>query len=362
MYIHQRKEWPKFTWDTEIITPLLGEVRHQQGKILGIMRGLGFQLQEETVLKTLTLDVVKSSEIEGEKLNPEQVRSSIAKRLGIEIAGAVPTERTIDGVVDMLLDATQRYDEPLTDDRLFGWHAALFPTGRSGIYKIKTATWRDDAMQVTSGPMGKEIVHFEAPSANRVPTEMNLFLDWFNSNQGLDPVIKAAFAHLWFVTIHPFEDGNGRISRAITDMQLARADKSKQRFYSMSAQIQSDRNTYYKLLESTQKGDVNITSWLEWFLICLLQSMSQTDETISSTVKRAHFWETHRTTEFNNRQQKVLQLLLDDFFGKLTVSKYAKITKVSVDTSLRDIQDLISKGIVVQEGKGRSTSYELIPI
>ena len=191
---------------------------------------------------------------------------------------------------------------------------------------------------------------------------MNLFLDWFNSNQGLDPVIKAAFAHLWFVTIHPFEDGNGRISRAITDMQLARADKSKQRFYSMSAQIQSDRNTYYKLLESTQKGDVNITSWLEWFLICLLQSMSQTDETISSTVKRAHFWETHRTTEFNNRQQKVLQLLLDDFFGKLTVSKYAKITKVSVDTSLRDIQDLISKGIVVQEGKGRSTSYELIPI
>ena len=277
MYIHQRKEWPKFTWDTEIITPLLGEVRHQQGKILGIMRGLGFQLQEETVLKTLTLDVVKSSEIEGEKLNPEQVRSSIAKRLGIEIAGAVPTERTIDGVVDMLLDATQRYDEPLTDDRLFGWHAALFPTGRSGIYKIKTATWRDDAMQVTSGPMGKEIVHFEAPSANRVPTEMNLFLDWFNSNQGLDPVIKAAFAHLWFVTIHPFEDGNGRISRAITDMQLARADKSKQRFYSMSAQIQSDRNTYYKLLESTQKGDVNITSWLEWFLICLLQSMSQTD-------------------------------------------------------------------------------------
>lgn len=362
MYIHQRKEWPKFTWDTEIITPLLGEVRHQQGKIIGSMRGLGFQLQEETVLKTLTLDVVKSSEIEGEKLNPEQVRSSIAKRLGIEIAGAVATERTIDGVVEMLLDATQNYNKPLTADRLFGWHAALFPTGRSGIYKIKTATWRDDAMQVTSGPMGKEIVHFEAPSANRVPTEMSLFLDWFNSNQSLDPVLKAAFAHLWFVTIHPFEDGNGRITRAITDMQLARADKSKQRFYSMSAQIQSDRNMYYKLLETTQKGDLNITSWLEWFLKCLLHSMSQTDETISSTVKRAHFWETHRNTEFNNRQQKILQMLLDDFFGKLTVSKYAKITKVSVDTSLRDIQDLISKGIVVQEGKGRSTSYQLIPI
>ena len=360
MYIHQRKDWTKFTWNAEVITPLLGEVRHRQGKILGVMQGLGFRLQEETVLKTLTLDVVKSSEIEGEQLNPEQVRSSIARRLGIEIAGAVTAERNVEGVVEMLLDATQHYDEPLSDDRLFGWHAALFPTGRSGMYKIKTAAWRDDAMQVTSGPMGKERVHFEAPAADKVPTEMNAFLDWFNTNQDIDPVLKAAFAHLWFVTIHPFEDGNGRITRAITDMQLARADQSKQRFYSMSAQIQADRNTYYEILESTQKGDLDITPWLEWFLTCLLHSMAQTDETISLTLQRAQFWETHRTTEFNPRQQKILQLLLDDFFGKLTVSKYAKITKVSTDTSLRDIQDLMSKGILSQEGSGRGTSYTLV--
>jgi Fic family protein len=324
------------------------------------MQGLGFRLQEETLLKTLTLDVVKSSEIEGEQLNPEQVRSSIARRLGIEIAGAVPAERNVEGVVEMLLDATQRYDEPLSDERLYGWHAALFPTGRSGIYKIKTATWRDDAMQVTSGPMGKERVHFEAPSAEKVPAEMKAFLDWFNANQDIDPVLKAAFAHLWFVTIHPFEDGNGRITRAITDMQLARADQSKKRFYSMSAQIQADRNAYYEILESTQKGDSDITPWLEWFLTCLLHSMEQTDETIAVTLKRAQFWETHRANDFTPRQQKILQLLLDDFFGKLTVSKYAKITKVSTDTSLRDIQDLIGKGILEQEGSGRGTSYALV--
>ncbi|TDE30452.1 Fic family protein [Flavobacterium ranwuense] len=362
MYIHQKNDWPKFTWDADVITPLLGNVRHRQGKILGMMQGLGFRLQEETVLKTLTLDVLKSSEIEGEQLNPEQVRSSIARRLGIEIAGAVPAERNVEGVVEMLLDATQRYEEPLSDDRLFGWHAALFPTGRSGMYKIKTAAWRDDAMQVTSGPMGKETIHFEAPSADKVPTEMNVFLDWFNSNQDIDPVLKAAFAHLWFVTIHPFEDGNGRITRAITDMQLARADQSKQRFHSMSAQIQAERDTYYAILESTQKGDLDITDWLEWFLDCLLRSMAQTDETIAAILKRTQFWETHRTTNFNSRQQKMLELLLDDFFGKLTVSKYAKITKVSTDTSLRDIQDLMGKGIIEQEGSGRSTSYKLITI
>lgn len=362
MYIHQKNDWPKFTWDADVITPLLGTVRHRQGKILGMMQGLGFRLQEETVLKTLTLDVLKSSEIEGEQLNPEQVRSSIARRLGIEIAGAVPAERHVEGVVEMLLDATQRYDEPLSDERLFGWHAALFPTGRSGMYKIKTAAWRDDAMQVTSGPMGKETMHFEAPSADKVPTEMNVFLDWFNSNQDIDPVLKAAFAHLWFVTIHPFDDGNGRITRAITDLQLARADQSKQRFYSMSAQIQAERDTYYAILESTQKGDLDITDWLEWFLDCLLRSMAQTDETIAAILKRAQFWETHRTTNFNSRQQKILELLLDDFFGKLTVSKYAKITKVSTDTSLRDIQDLMGKGIIEQEGSGRSTSYKLIAV
>jgi len=362
MYIHQRKDWTKFTWDAEVITPLLGQVRHKQGKILGVMQGLGFRLQEETVLKTLTLDVVKSSEIEGEQLNPEQVRSSIARRLGIEIAGAVPAERNVEGVVEMLLDATQQYDGPLDDERLFAWHAALFPTGRSGMFKIKTAAWRDDAMQVTSGPMGKETIHFDAPSADKVPAEMELFLEWFNSNQDIDPVLKAAFAHLWFVTIHPFEDGNGRITRAITDMQLARADQSKMRFYSMSAQIQADRKHYYDILERTQKGDSDITPWLEWFLTCLLHSMAQTDDTISLTLKRAQFWEMHRTTFFNARQQKMLQLLLDDFFGKLTVSKYAKIAKVSTDTSLRDIQDLMAKGILAQEGSGRGTSYVLVVV
>ena len=358
MYIHQNKNWPKFTWDAEIVIPLLGEVRHRQGLILGVMQGLGFRLQEETMLKTLTLDVLKSSEIEGERLNPEQVRSSVARRLGIEIAGAVPAERNVEGVVEMLLDATQQYDEPLSDERLFGWHAALFPTGRSGMHKIKTAAWREDAIQVTSGPMGKETIHFEAPGAAKVATEMNTFLDWFNTNQDIDPVLKAAFAHLWFVTIHPFEDGNGRITRAITDMQLARADKSKQRFYSLSAQIQAKRDQYYDILETTQKGDLNITTWLTWFLNCLLQSMAQTDETIATTLKRAQFWETHRNIDFNPRQQKILKLLLDDFFGKLTVSKYAKITKVSTDTSLRDIQDLVYKGIMEQEGSGRGTSYK----
>ncbi len=362
MYIHQKTNWPKFTWDAEVITPLLGEVRHRQGKILGVMQGLGFRLQEETVLNTLTLDVVKSSEIEGEQLNPEQVRSSIARRLGIEIAGAVPAERNVEGVVEMLLDATQQYDAPLSEERLFGWHASLFPTGHSGMQKIKTAAWRDDAIQVTSGPMGKERLHFEAPSADQVPIAMIVFLKWFNANQGIDPVLKAAFAHLWFVTIHPFEDGNGRITRAITDMQLARADQSKQRFYSMSAQIQAERSTYYDILETTQKGDLDTTDWLKWFLDCLLHSMRQTDETITAILKRAQFWETHRTTDFNPRQQKILQLLLEDFFGKLSVSKYAKITKVSTDTALRDIQDLMAKGILEKEGSGRGVSYQLLTV
>lgn len=357
MYIYQKKNWPKFSWDAIVITPLLGEVRHRQGKILGLMQGLGFRMQEETVLQTLTLDVLKSSEIEGEQLNPEQVRSSIARRLGIAIAGAVPADRHVEGVVAMLLDATQQYDAPLSNDRLFGWQAALFPTGHSGIYKIKTAAWRDDTIQVTSGPMGKETVHFEAPSADKIPLEMNAFLAWFNTHQAIDPILKAAFAHLWFVTLHPFEDGNGRIARALTDMQLARADQSKQRFYSMSAQIQAERNSYYAILEATQKGDLDITPWLHWFLNCLLHSMAQTDATIALTLQRAQFWETHRGADFNSRQHKILQLLLDDFFGKLTVSKYAKITKVSTDTSLRDIQDLVGKGVLEQVGSGRGTFY-----
>lgn len=359
MYIHQRKDWPNFTWDADKISPLLGAVRHNQGKILGQMQALGFKLQEETMLKALTLDVVKTSQIEGELLNPEQVRSSIARRLGIEIAGAVPAERSVEGIVEMLLDATQSYAKPLTAERLFDWHAALFPTGRSGMYKINVGAWRTDVMQVTSGPMGKEIIHFEAPPAAKVPAEMQQFLDWMEANQEIDLVIRAAIAHLWFVTIHPFDDGNGRIARAIADLQLARADQSSQRFYSMSAQIQAERNKYYDILENTQKGDLDITPWLEWFLDCLMHSMAQTDEVVSKTLTCAKFWETHREIELNARQQKILNLLLDDFFGVLNVSKYAKINKTSTDTALRDIKDLMLKDILEQEGSGRSTTYRL---
>ena len=359
MYIHQQKNWPQFTWDAELITKILGSVRHRQGQILGQMQALGFRIQEETMLKALTMDVMKSSEIEGELLNPEQIRSSIARRLGIEIAGALPTERDVEGIVEMMLDATQRYDAPLTTERLFDWHAALFPTGRSGMYKIKTAAWRDDVMQVTSGAMGKETVHFEAPSASKVPSEMTIFLEWIENHINLDPVLKAGLAHLWFVTIHPFDDGNGRIARAITDMLLARADKSPQRFYSMSAQIQAERNKYYDILESTQKGDLDVTAWLIWFLDCLMRSMDQTDETIKKTMVRVQFWETNKETLFNARQQKILQLLLDDFFGILSVSKYAKIAKTSTDTALRDLQDLVKKEVIEQQGSGRSTSYKL---
>lgn len=359
MYIYEQKNWPQFTWDTESISKILGSVRHRQGQILGQMQALGFRIQEETMLKALTMDVIKSSEIEGELLNPEQVRSSIARRLGIEIAGALPAERDVDGIVEMMLDATQRYDMPLTDERLFDWHAALFPTGRSGMYKIKTAAWRDDVMQVTSGAMGKEIVHFEAPPPSKVPTEMSTFLNWIEKYTAIDDVLKAGIAHLWFVTIHPFDDGNGRIARAITDMLLARADKSSQRFYSMSAQIQAERNKYYDILESTQKGNLDITAWLIWFLDCLMRSMEQTDETIKKTLARAQFWEKNKETSFNARQQKILQLLLDDFFGTLKVSKYAKIAKTSTDTALRDLQDLVKKEVLEQVGSGRSTSYQL---
>jgi Fic family protein len=359
MYIYEQKNWPKFAWDTELITKILGSVRHRQGKILGQMQALGFQIQEETMLKALTMDVMKSSEIEGELLNPEQVRSSIARRLGIEIAGAIPSERNVEGIVEMMLDATQQYTIPLTEERLFDWHAALFPTGRSGMHKIKTAAWRDDVMQVTSGPMGKERVHFEAPAASKVPREMSLFLEWIEKEQNLDLVLKAGLAHLWFVTIHPFDDGNGRIARALTDMLLAQADKSPQRFYSMSAQIQAERNEYYDILENTQKGDLDITPWLIWFLDCLIRSMDQTDETIAKTMVRAQFWETHKETLLNARQQKILQLLLDNFYGNLNVSKYAKIVKTSTDTALRDLQDLVKKDIIEQLGSGRSTSYRL---
>lgn len=364
MYIFRRADWPNFTWSAEAILSRLGEVHQRQGRILGQMQAVGFKIREDTMLDTLTLDVTKSSEIEGERLNAEQVRSSIARRLGLDIGGAVPADRHVEGVVEMMLDATQQYEEYLTEERLFDWHAALFPTGRSGMHKITVGGWRTPEtgpMQVVSGPMGRETVHFEAPQAGVVAAEMRRFLEWFNGSGDTDPIVKAGVAHLWFVTIHPFDDGNGRITRALTDMQLARADHSAQRFYSMSAQILKERKTYYELLESTQKAGLDITPWLQWFLDCLYSAMNNTEKILAAIFDRRRFYELHRDTELNIRQQKMIAILLDGFYGKLSTSKWAKMAKCSQDTALRDIQDLVNKGILGrQPGGGRSTNYALI--
>ncbi len=361
VYIHEQDNWPYFTWDNKSVLLKLGETRNLQGRLLGKMETLGFDLQNEAVLDTLTLDVIKSSEIEGEFLEREQVRSSIARRLGLDIAGSVYSERNVEGVVEMMLDATQRYATPLTSDRLFDWHAALFPTGRSNMYKITVAGWRKDPMQVVSGAMGKEKVHYEAPKPELVAQEMDNFLYWFENENELDLVLKAAIAHLWFLTIHPFDDGNGRIARAITDMLLARSDKSVQRFYSMSAQIRVERKEYYNILEKTQKGHLDITEWILWFLNCLINAINATEDILSKVLYKAEFWKLHSTTILNKRQQKMINKLLDGFTGKLTSSKWAKINKCSQDTALRDIQDLIKKNILQKEASGgRSTNYELV--
>lgn len=363
-YIYQLHDWPNFSWNHEAVLAPLGTVRHLQGKLLGRMSALGFVLQQEAELETLTLDVLKSTEIEGEFLNAEQVRSSIARRLGMDISRLVSSDRHVDGVVEMMLDATQHNNQPLTAERLFGWHAALFPTGRSGMHKIVVGAWRDDStgpMQVVSGGMGREQVHFQAPDAGILDKEMNVFIHWFNQEDKMDPVIKAAIAHLWFVTIHPFDDGNGRIARAITDLQLSRADGSSQRFYSMSAQIQLERNRYYEILEHTQKGDLDITAWLLWFLDCLTSALRATDQILARVLAKATFWEQHRATILNERQRLLINKLYDGFEGKLNTSKWAKIAKCSADTALRDIQDLMDKGILRKEAAGgRSTSYQLV--
>jgi len=362
-FIYQKDNWPEFTWNSNDFLDILSEARNLQGRLIGKMETLGFDLRNEALLDTLTLDVVKSSEIEGEFLNPDQVRSSIARRLGMEIAGAVEFDRNVEGVVEMMLDATQKCFDPLTADRLFDWHAALFPTGRSGMYKITVADWRKDTtgpMQVVSGAMGKEKVHFQAPDSDLVDKEMSRFLDWFN-NSKLDLVIKAAIAHLWFVTIHPFEDGNGRITRALTDMLLAQADKSNQRFYSMSAEIRLERKQYYEILEKTQKGNLDITDWIVWFLNCLINALKSTDSILKKVLFKADFWQKHIDTEINDRQRILLNRLMDGFDGKLTSSKWAKIAKCSKDSAVRDINDLIDKGILQKEAAGgRSTNYELI--
>jgi Fic family protein len=362
-YIHQQDNWPNFTWKNDEIVNFLSEARNLQGRLIGKMGSLGFDLRNEALLDTLTLDVLKSSEIEGEFLNPDQVRSSIARRLGMEIAGSVESERNVDGVVEMMLDATQECFMPLTADRLFDWHAGLFPTGRSGMYKITVADWRKDTtgpMQVVSGAMGKEKVHFQATDSAIVESEMILFLDWFNNNLETDLVLKAAIAHLWFVTVHPFEDGNGRIARALTDMLLAQSDKSNQRFYSMSAQIRIERKEYYEILEKTQKGNLDITEWIKWFLTCLINSLKSTDSVLSRVLFKADFWTKHSSTLISERQKKLLNRLLDGFEGKLTSSKWAKMAKCSKDTAIRDINDLIEKNIMQKESAGgRSTNYEL---
>jgi Fic family protein len=369
IYIYDLLGWPHFQWDRERLVETLAAVRLQQGRLIGHMEALGFRLRTEAVLQTLTSDVIKSSEIEGERLDAEQVRSSIARKLGVDIGALKPSDRSVEGVVEMMVDATRQYDRPLTATRLFGWQAALFPTGRSGMRKVKTGRWRDDStgpMQVVSGPEHREKVHFEAPAASRVPGEMKTFLKWFNAPPSGDAVVKSALAHLWFVTLHPFEDGNGRIARAITDMTLARSEGSPQRFYSMSAQIRQERNAYYDILERTQSGwsgtppTMDITAWMDWFLACLGRAVDGAQIDLKAILSKARFWETFASAPLNERQRKVVNRLLDGLEGKLTTSKYTKLTGCSHDTALRDILSLVERGILVRgEEGGRSTSYAL---
>ena len=360
-YIHEHENWWLFRFDSQQIMNELGRVRTKQGLILGRMLSLGFNFQDDAVLSNMSLELVRSSEIEGEKLNLEEVRSSIARRLGIERAGLVPVSRYVDGVVEMLLDATQKYDQPLTHDRLFGWHNVLFPNQMSGLYRIEVGKYRSGDMQVVSGPMGMEKVHYQAPSAERVPAEMERLINWVNDNDEIDAVLKAAIAHLWFVSIHPFDDGNGRITRALTEMLLARSENCSKRFYSISAKIKELQNEYYEVLERTQQGNGDITEWLLWFLGCFEQALKSTEDTLSSVIQKAAFWERHRHVSFNERQRKLLNMQFDGFFGKLTSGKWAKIAKCSSDTALNDINDLIAKGILKKSGEGgRSTNYILV--
>ena len=362
-YIHELSDWPKFEWDAGRLAAPLAAARHLQGRLVGQMEALGFRLREEAVLRTITEDVVKSSEIEGEKLDADQVRSSVARRLGIDIGGLQAADRHVEGIVEMMLDATQRYDQPLTTERLFGWHASLFPTGRSGMHRITVGAWRDDKtapMRVVSGPVGRERVHFEAPSADRLEGEMQRFLRWFNDDVTTEPVLKAALAHLWFVTIHPFDDGNGRIARAIADMSLARSEGSSQRFYSMSAQIREERGEYYGILERTQQGTMDVTAWMEWFLGCLTRAIQGAQAALSGVIAKARHWERLREVPLNERQRLVINRMLEGFEGKLTTSKWAALTKSSNDTALRDIQQLVERGVLVRnDAGGRSTSYSL---
>lgn len=360
-YIHQLKNWSQFKWEEEAFITLLSEVRNLQGRLMGKVELLGFQLKDEANLETLIQDVVQSSEIEGEILNPELVRSSIATRLGLENSGLEHSDRHIDGVVEMMLDATQNNNKTLNEERLFGWYSALFPSGRSGMYKIEVAKWRTGDMQVVSGGMGKETIHYEAPKAERLEQEMQAFFDWFNAETKIDPILKTAIAHLWFITIHPFDDGNGRIARAIADMQLSKADGVNQRFYSMSTEIKNRRKSYYTILEKTQKGDLNITEWIVWFLDCLKQAILASNTIIDKVVQKQQFWTRNSLLISNERQKIMLNKLMTNFKGNLTTTKWAKMMKISQDTALRDITDLVNKNILEKaKSGGRSTHYLLI--
>lgn len=362
-YIYNYPNWPEFYWDSNDIIDTMIEVKYLQGIIKGYLRSSGFVFRDNTTLHSLSDEVIKSSEIEGENLDREQVRSSVAKQLGLEFAGVDITDRYIDGVVQMVLDATQNYKAKLTSERLFGWQAALFPTGRSGMFEITTGDYRKPGkgpMQIVSGAMGKERIHFEAPESKKVNAEMKKFLKWFNADYKLDPVIKAGIAHIWFLTIHPFDDGNGRIARALSDLMLTRSDDFPQRFYSMSAAIREKRKEYYQMLEKTQRGNLDITEWLEWFLSCLKHALKESERKFKSVMDKTNFWDLHSDTDLNERQRKIINKLFDGFEGKLNTSKYAKINKCSHDTALRDIQDLIFKNILKkEEAGGRSTSYNL---
>ncbi len=362
-YVWQNEAWPHWQYNAQSLMPLLSLVHQSLGHLMGRMRDQGMGAQDQATLTALTSDVLKTSEIEGEHLDADTVRSSIARRLGVDVGALKPADRHVDGVVEMILDATGSHATPLTTERLAAWHAALFPTGQSGLTPIRVGAWRDDAngpMQVVSGPMHRRRVHYEAPPAHRLPAEMADFLIWYETYQELDPVVKAGLAHLWFVTIHPFEDGNGRMARAIGDMALARADQSKQRFYSLSAQIQKERKDYYVLLEKTQKGNLDATEWLTWFLSCLLRAIQEADQALSAVLAKANFWRLWAGTPFNERQIKVINRMLDGFEGQLTNKKWAAIGKCSSDTALRDINDLMARGVLRRtQAAGRSTSYEL---
>ena len=363
-YIHELRDWPRFSWDSGAIAPLLSEVRLRQGLLLGRMKSYDFASQWTATLKVLTEETIKSSAIEGVVLDPESVRSSIAKKLGRNVAGLKEhKDRNVEGVVEMMLDATQRFEVPLTRERLFDWHANLFPEVRRTTDKFRVGAWREDSegsMQVISGPIGRPKVHYVAPAANRLDAEMERFLGWFESDEQPDPLLKTAIAHLWFVTIHPFDDGNGRIARAIADMGLARSESSAQRFYSMSAQIRLERKAYYDILEKTQKGSLDITAWLQWFLDCLDRAFDRADDILASVFKKARFWDRHASAAFNARQRAMINRLLNGFVGKLTTSKWAALCKCSQDTALRDIDDLVKRGVLVKDSAGgRSTSYSI---